>query len=347
MSFLTLSRISPRIRRAASWFGLAIGVGIIISGLLMYAFWIRHRDQPEVVGVSFSQHQSEQYGVDWHDNYLALLDDLKVKHLRLAAYWDRVEPAPDRFDWSETDWMLDEAAKRGAQVKLVIGQKLIRVPECFYPSWLNRNNPDLVAERVQKLVSAVAVRYKNHPALEGWQLENEFLLRSFGDCPRGNFSQSKLRDEIAALKQADNSHSITLTQSDQAGWPITGPVTDYYGFSMYRTVWNPTLGYFNYPQRGIYNWWKAAVIETFRPTNVVIHELQAEAWGPTGNQYLSFDEASKSMNPVKLADNIAYARETHIKRFDLWGSEWWYWLKTKQNHPEMWEASRLYLTRTN
>lgn len=117
-------------------------------------------------------------------------------------------------------------------------------------------------------------------------------------------------------------------------------MTEYYGFSMYRTVWNSTMGYYVYPQRGIYNWWKAAIIEVLHPgTTATIHELQGEAWGPRGNEHLSHDEAQRSMSLAKLQDNILYARETNIKRFDLWGAEWWYAMKL-EGHTEYWDYIR-------
>lgn len=339
MSKLSFPSINWRKLTLITCFVLALFV--LISTLLMWRYVVRHRDSPEVIGVSFSQHQAEQYGIDWRQAYSALLEDMDVKHLRLAAYWDRIEPQENSYDFTETDWMLDEAQKHGAKVKLVIGQKLIRVPECFYPTWIDRQNPTVVEEHVNEMLKVVVERYRNNPAVESWQLENEYLLRSFGDCPSQNFTQAKLERELATVRANDTTNKpIILTQSNQHGFPALGPTTDYYGFSMYRTTWNAKIGYFRYPQRGVYNWWKAAIIESYRPTTVTIHELQAEAWGPTGNQYLTFEEASKSMNPDLFRDNIAYARETNIKRFDLWGAEWWYWLKEKHGHPEMWEAAR-------
>jgi len=37
-------------------------------------------------GVTFSQFFAQQMGLDWRKAYLAVLDDLKVKKLRLIAY---------------------------------------------------------------------------------------------------------------------------------------------------------------------------------------------------------------------------------------------------------------------
>jgi len=337
--------MSPAKLRFA-WIAFWSGIGFLtLSAAVMYAFVVRHQDTPETIGVSFSQQQANDFGIDIRSAYTAILDDMGAKHLRLAAYWDRIEPAPDRYDFEETDWMLDEAAKRGAKVKLAIGQKLIRVPECYYPKWLDENNSELVEERVNKMLRVVVERYKNHPALESWQLENEYVLRGFGECPDKNFTNEKLATELATVRVIDSTTPIILTQSNQAGFPMLGPITEYYGFSMYRVVWNSLTGYFMYPQRGIYTWWKAAWIETFHPTTVTIHELQAEAWGPVGNQNLSFADTQRSMSINQFKDNLAYARESHIKRFDLWGSEWWYWLKTTQNHPEYWDLARQTVTR--
>ena len=36
--------------------------------------------------------------------------------------------------------------------------------------------------------------------------------------------------------------------------------------------------------------------------------------------------------------------EKFLKEFYLWGAEWWYWMKEKQNKPEIWdEAKKLFI----
>ena len=68
-----------------------------------------------------------------------------------------------------------------------------------------------------------------------------------------------------------------------------------------------------------------------------MHELQTEAWDKVGNEHLDFNRSQANMNPAQLATNLEYARQTQIKRIDLWGSEWWYALHM-QGHNEMWNA---------
>ncbi|MBU4205155.1 hypothetical protein KKH26_03220 [Patescibacteria group bacterium] len=39
-------------------------------------------------GVTFSQKQAMALGLDWKKTYIAMLDELGVKKLRLSAYWE-------------------------------------------------------------------------------------------------------------------------------------------------------------------------------------------------------------------------------------------------------------------
>ncbi len=307
------------------------------SILLMLRFNRIHRYEPETIGTSFSPVQAERFGSNWQDNYIALMDDLGFKHIRIPAYWDKIEPQDGQFDFSQTDWMVDQAAQRGVKLTLVVGQKNIRYPECYYPYWLNTKNQAETSAKATRMVQAVAEHYKDNPTIENWQLENEFLLKSFGNCPKDQLTNAQLQKELTALKQVDSTRPIVLSQSDQFGFPLRGPFANIFAVSMYRWSWQKSIGYFRYPQPGAFFWWKAALIEPLFHQRVKIHELQAEAWGPVGNEYMNYDDTLKSMNPKQLQENIQYARDTKIRDFDLWGSEWWWYLKN-QGHTEMWDA---------
>lgn len=315
---------------------IVIAVLVAVSIIAMTRFWWMQRSEKEVIGVSFSQVQAERYGSDWKDNYISMIDELGFRHIRIATYWDRIEKIPGEYDFSEIDFMIEEAKKRNAKITLVLGQKTIRVPECYYPTWLDKNDSNEVGLQVNKLIKATAERYKNEPVIEAWQLENEFLLRSFGDCPQQNLTREALDTELSTLKSVDTSRPIILTQSDQIGWPVSGPFGNIYGFSMYRYVWSP-IGYYRYPQSGLFNWWKASIISWYVNQKTKVHELQAEPWDKVGNENLEYERSRQTMNPKQLLDNLEYARQTQIKRIDLWGSEWWYAMRN-QGHPEMWET---------
>lgn len=311
---------------------------IIFENLLIMLRYNRiNKYQPETIGVSFSHVQAERFGSDWRANYTALLEELNFKNIRIPAYWDRIESTKGQYDFAELDWMVSEAGKRGAKIIMIVGQKNIRYPECYYPGWVDTNNTSATSDQATDMIKAVVEHYKNNPTVVEWQLENEFLLKSFGKCPSALLTNKQLQKELAALKSVDSTRPVILTQSDQFGFPLIGPFAEKFGFSMYRWSWNGNLGYYRYPQNGAYFWWKAGIISLLFNQQIKIHELQAEAWGPRGNEYLSYEDTTKSMSPQQFQDNIKYARDTKIKNFDLWGSEWWWHLK-QTGHPEMWDA---------
>jgi hypothetical protein len=48
-------------------------------------------------GVVFSQKHSQLLGLDWKENYLAILDDLKAKNLKIITHWDLIEPKENEY----------------------------------------------------------------------------------------------------------------------------------------------------------------------------------------------------------------------------------------------------------
>jgi hypothetical protein len=73
---------------------------------------------------------------------------------------------------------------------------------------------------------------------------------------------------------------------------------------------------------------------------MIIHELQAEPWTPNGLAItqISTKEMYKSMNPQRLKDRISYGEATGMRTIDLWGAEWWYYMKVKKNDPGVWNV---------
>ena len=72
-------------------------------------------------------------------------------------------------------------------------------------------------------------------------------------------------------------------------------------------------------------------------------ELQAEPWASKPFYTVSLETQAKTMNPEIFKQNIEYAKNTGLDKFYLWGVEWWYWMKEKQNQPQIWnEAKNLF-----
>jgi hypothetical protein len=60
-------------------------------------------------GAVFSQKHSEDLGLDWKENYIAILDDLGIKKLKIVGYWDLFEEKEGSFSFEDLDWQINEA----------------------------------------------------------------------------------------------------------------------------------------------------------------------------------------------------------------------------------------------
>ncbi len=163
------------------------------------------------LGVTFSLRYAQDIGLDWKEAYLAMINDLGVKKVRIPAYWDLIEKEEGEYDFSDLDWQLEEANKNNVEVILAVGQKVPRWPECFIPQWANENDE----KRKEKLISFIektVFRYKDNPAVSIWQVENEPFLE-FGICPA--LDTDLLDKEIETVKRIDPKKGIMITDSGE------------------------------------------------------------------------------------------------------------------------------------
>lgn len=325
------------------WLKILLGILAVLIFSVMtlgIAHRIKHRDDPVQIGVSFSQQYAQELGNDWQENYLALLGDLNIKKLRLMSYWDKNEPNNDEFDFTDLDWQMDQAAKNGAKVSLAVGLRQPRWPECHYPGWA-KDLPleDSQAELLQYL-AVVVDRYKNNPALESYQLENEIANKRFGDCPE--YDREFYAEEFNLIKSLDPENTLITSVSNQSGFQIGSLVGDEVGFSVYKRAHFETLGrQVSWSFWYVPSWWhgmRAMAVEILHGADTFIHELQAEPWGPAPTVELSVEEQFKTMDPDKFLAITKFAENTGMKEYYLWGGEWWYWLKEEKNNDSMWQT---------
>ncbi len=293
-------------------------------------------------GVTFSTKYAKELGLDWKKVYISILDDLGVKRLRLPVYWDEVQPKSGPYDFREVDWMLAEADKRGAKVILAVGRRVPRWPECHTPAWVSRQGISAENKQLMELIAAETKHFKDSPALEYWQLENEPLLDLFGECSSSD--PNLLGREKHALKGIDAVHPVIITDSGELStWLPTALRADVLGISMYRVTWKKHWGYFFYPITPAYYWQKADVLYPF-VKKVIVTELQAEPW-PSDQRSIPatpIDEQYRSMNIKFFRNNIEFARRVGFSEVYLWGAEWWYWIKDRGDASFWNEAKMLF-----
>lgn len=135
--------------------------------------------------------------------------ELGLSFVRLAEFaWSRLEPRPGEFDWAWLDEAVEAYHAEGLRVVLC-------TPTATPPAWLVRAHPELLPvdeqgrvrefgsrrhydfaspvyrEHSRRITRAVAERYGGHPAVVGWQTDNEFgchgTARSYGGASAAAF----------------------------------------------------------------------------------------------------------------------------------------------------------------
>lgn len=318
----------------------------LISGMYGMARWYIHKHQyePMTISATFIPDYARYFGLDAKETFIAMLDDLKVKKVRLVSYWSNIEHNRGSYDFTELDWQMATAQSRGVKVSLALGLRQPRWPECHMPDWAEIEEESEWQPQLMNFIGAVVNRYKDSPALDSYQLENEYFLTVFGECT--NFDRDRLVREYNLVKSLDPNHTLIVSMSNNAiGTPIGKPRPDQWAISVYKRVWDKTISqrYFEYPIPAWYYAFRAGWTEVTRGRNSFIHELQTEPWiaDPIGGiKDASIAEQDKTLDASRLKDRIAYGEATGMKEIGLWGVEWWYWRKVKFNDPSLWDTGK-------
>lgn len=312
---------------------------IIILVVILSIFIIAHllsflgRNKDMVYGTTFNYEYAQFLGLNPREVYKTIVEEWKFKYVRLSAQWNLIEKKPGEYDFIELDWMMKEATEHQTKIVLAVGQKTPRWPECHTPKWANDLNEEQYRKALLKFIEVTVNRYKQSPALEIWQVENEPFL-SFGVCRP--FTHKMLQEELELVKKLDSTHpTLTSDSGELSTWRRTSRAADLFGTTMYRVVWNKYIKYWNYDWLPP-SFYKLKLFLNRRSLNTAyIMELQAEPWVPSGTvQESSLEEQYKSMNMERLKKNIEFAKRTGMPRAYLWGAEWWYWLE-KQGNSEI------------
>jgi hypothetical protein len=337
--------------RTSRWHKFVISITVLVivavSGMYGIARWYIHTEasKPEKLGVSFIPYYAESLGVDPQETMDGLLN-IGVRHFRLVSYWNAGEPQPGQYDFSQLDWQFRKAEQAHTKVSLTLGLRQPRWPECHMPDWARQQTQQQWQPQLEKYVQTVVERYKNSPALDSYQLENEYFLKGFGICEEipGAMDRQRYIDEYNLVKKLDPHHTLIINRSNNAlGWPVGQPQPDMFGISIYKRVWDAGFShrYLEYPYPAWYYGFVAGWQKIFTGKDMIIHELQAEAWPPNGQSITntSLAEQNKSLDAKRLKDRFQYGKATGMKEIYLWGAEYWYYRKVVLNDPSLWNVA--------
>ncbi|MDP3973994.1 MAG: hypothetical protein Q8P92_04130 [Candidatus Daviesbacteria bacterium] len=293
-------------------------------------------------GVTFSSSYAQYLNLDWQETFIKVLSELKVKNLRIPTYWDALEKNKGEFSFADTDFMLSEAEKRNARVVLVVGFRQPRWPECYLPKWAAKLSLEEKRAEILQFVQKTVERYENNPSIWAYQVENEPFLPFFGEnCDRRD--PDFLKKEVDLVRSLSDKPIIITASGELEIWITQMQLSDIFGTTLYREVYNPLIGYVSYPILPYFYNLKSQIIrKVFAPQNqkTIISELQAEPW-LIGETITQDPKRQTELFPVnKLIANIDYARKVGFDRAYLWGVEWWYWME-KMGYPEYLEYAKI------
>lgn len=324
-----------------------IGLGfLLISSLILLTLYVfgrsysnNTRNVKNKHGVSFSARQAENFNLNPDEVLQALLDDAGFRRFRLMSYWSDIEKVRGVYDYSELDKQISEISKRDGEITLSIGLRQPRWPECFVPDWAKTLKITEYRNELDAFIKETVDRYSDNKYIVSWQLENEFHLNVFGNCP--DHSRRRLIEEFQFVKSLDNTRPIIMTLSNNYfGFPTGDPRPDVFGVSIYSKVYESRFlnNYVAYPFPGWYYAGRAGITKYLTDRDSFIHELQLEPWGPKAIWEMNLEEQDKSMDTARIERQIDFAESTGMYPIDLWGGEWWYWRKKIHNDSNAWNA---------
>lgn len=327
-------------------FRIILGLLLLLCALAVFVVLpiLPSINEEAKLGVTFSPRAAEFLGLDWKDAFMATLNDLQPDTIRIPIYWNVLEPNKDDYHWEDFDYQLDAIKQTNTQIILAIGHKLPRWPECHLPEWIaNESNEEEIEAELYAMVEDVVIRYKDHPNLVAYQVQNEVLF-DFGDCPEWSGKRSRLKGLIERVKEIDRDTKVTTSDSGELSlWLRTSTLPiDALNVSLYRAVYNEKHDYFYWPVNPYYYKLHALFVKPF-VSELIISELQLEPWGPTSVEALDQEEIYKSITPIEMINRVDFAKRTGASTILGWGVEWWYYMKEVRNDSDFWNtAIKLY-----
>jgi len=324
------------------WIRKTLIVLCILALLLsVVVFFLARKEVPGriVYGMSFNAPYAIELGLEPLTVLDAIIEELGVRHFRIAAHWNLVEPINNSYDFSLMDAQLKRIEASGGDAIFGVGRRLPRWPECHTPEWAEDMTWEEQKEEIREYITAVVERYRDSSAITYWQVENEPYLTVFATEHCGEeLDEEFLREEIALVRSLDPTRPILVTDSGNLGtWSGAYENGDAFGTSVYVYFWNPELGQF----RTILPPWfyrvKENVIKLFHgDKETFLIELSLEPWLVESVTAVPLDVQYSRMNIEKMDEILAYAEKTRYTHQYLWGAEWWYWLR-EQGDSSFWE----------
>lgn len=297
-----------------------------------------------VLGTSFARWRAEALGLDYRAAFERICA-MRFGLVRLSASWREIA----QFGYGHLDWLLGEAERSRQPVLLTVGMKALGWPEFYLPEDMDPANR-VVQRGVVVYVRNVARRYRDHPTLTAWQIENEPFNRSGPNSlwiPR-----SVVRAEAEAVRSVDRDRPQVVTgfahfdenldrssSRDQSRWRrrlgLSLPAErealsilrrgDVLGLDVYRSIgWRDASGHQEVAraapdQSASVAFWQR--IARQQGKRFWVTEAQAEPWEARRQTHAD----PLSIRPEAIGELVSRLVGIGVETILLWGSEYWLW----------------------
>ena len=311
---------------------------------------------PVQVGTSFSPVRAGYLGLDYRSAFKRL-EAMHFRVIRLSSYWDQV----DSEGYDQLDWLMNEAQRARQPIVLTVGMKALGWPEFFVPASVTdlatlNQGQDVASDSSLRaatlaFVEATVLRYRDNPALVGWQIENEPFNRA--GPQRLWIDAGFLRDEISSVRQLDGHHRRLIVNAfshfnlvfDQASARQGFDLRQWLGFDadsaerdslavlnrgdvlgldVYTAIGYQFLGQ-DHLSRADGDWpdrlARVRELAKRQGKQAWITEAQAEPWESAQETYTD----PKSTNPVAIRSIFENLKDAGYGTVLFWGSEYWLW----------------------
>jgi beta-galactosidase len=170
--------------------------------------------------------------------------ELGITYVRIAEFaWSKIEPREGEFNWGWLDDAVEALAEAGRRVVMC-------TPTATPPAWLIRKHPEILPvgkdghvrnfgsrrhydhaspiyrEHSRRITRAVAERYGRHPAVAGWQTDNEWgchsTTRSYGGASQVAF-RSWLERRYGTLAALNDAWGNVFWSQEYTDWGQIDP----------------------------------------------------------------------------------------------------------------------------
>ncbi len=242
-------------------------------------------------------HEYQPY--DRLDADIALMDQASVSVVRVGeSTWSRWEPEDGRYAFDWIDRVVDRLGAAG--IKVILG-----TPTYAIPPWLWRKHPEMMSRRVgggqipyggrqnvdvahaafrfhaERVIRAAVGRFAHHPAVIGFQVDNEagLELSANDDVLRGFVAS--LREEYGTVEELDRAWGLTYWSHEirtwDELWPPDGNTTPGYDLAWRRYQAAITTEYLA---------WQAGIVrELARDDQFVTHCLVSAHGRPAADRF--------------------------------------------------------------